>query len=163
MWVPLLRPIPRMRNGSQTPEATIRCWTGAYFNLTLLLCSNSTPTTQNARSICDMFLHIQHQDVYPHIQRPSDALNFTIQLGLMPFSTRDEGSVYNSLAHSDVVVNMIGKHYETKHIVPTRRADGTISRINYGMEEVNVTIPRMLARQAREAGVTCFIHLSGAF
>lgn len=81
----------------------------------------------------------------------------------MPFSTRDEASVHASLAQSDVVVNMIGKHYETKHIVPTRRANGKISRINFDMEEVNVTIPRMLARQAREAGATCFIHLSGPF
>ena len=55
---------------------------------------------------------------------------------------------------------MIGKHYETKHIVPTRRADGSLSRVNYGFEEVNVEIPRTLARLAREAGVKSFIHVS---
>ena len=117
------------------------------------LCNlNKRSVTQQARRMMCILIF---NALYPQ--------NFTVQLGLMPFSTRDEASVYNSLAHSDVVVNMIGKHYETKHIVPTRRANGKISRVNFDMEEVNVTIPRMLARQAREAGVTCFIHLSGAF
>ena len=79
----------------------------------------------------------------------------------MPFSTRDAKSVAATMGHSDVVVNMIGKHYLTKHIVPTRKANGKINRINYDFEEVHVTIPRLLARQARESGVTCFIHVSG--
>ena len=79
----------------------------------------------------------------------------------MNFSTRDEDSIRKSLANSDVVINLIGKHYETKHFVPTRRADGSLSRINYTLEDVNVEIPRTLARLAREAGVDTFIHVSG--
>lgn len=55
---------------------------------------------------------------------------------------------------------MIGKHYETKHIVPTRRANGQLSRINYDFEEVNVAIPRRLAKLAKKAGVETFIHVS---
>ena len=48
--------------------------------------------------------------------------------------------------YSDIVINLIGKHYETKHVVPTRRADGKISRINYTydvsvQEEVKHWIP----------------------
>merc|ERR1719453_823865 len=43
------------------------------------------------------------------------------QLGLMPFSPRDDASIMETIRSSDVVINMIGKHYETKHIVPTRR------------------------------------------
>jgi NADH dehydrogenase (ubiquinone) 1 alpha subcomplex subunit 9 len=65
-----------------------------------------------------------------------------------------------SLRSSDVVINMIGKHYETKHLVPTRRANGKLSRVNYGFEEVNVTIPATLAELAAEAGVKSFIHVS---
>ena len=79
----------------------------------------------------------------------------------MPYSTRDLDSVKATMTHSDVVINMIGKHYETKHFVPTRRANGEISRVNYDLEEVHVTIPRMLAREARKSGATCFIHMSG--
>jgi NADH dehydrogenase (ubiquinone) 1 alpha subcomplex subunit 9 len=82
------------------------------------------------------------------------------QFGKIPFSPRDHDSIRKSMKESDVVINLIGKHYETKHIVPTRRANGQLSRINYGFEEVNVTIPRTLARLAREAGVPSFIHMS---
>lgn len=82
------------------------------------------------------------------------------QLGLMPFSPRDRESIYDAVKKSDVVINLIGKHYETKHIVPTRRADGSLSRVNYDFEEVNVTIPRILAEISKEAGVESFIHVS---
>lgn len=82
------------------------------------------------------------------------------QLGLMPFSPRDRESIYDAVKKSDVVINLIGKHYETKHFVPTRRADGNLSRINYDFEEVNVTIPRILAEISKEAGVKAFIHVS---
>ena len=81
-------------------------------------------------------------------------------LGLLPFSPRDEDSIRESLRSSDIVVNLIGKHYETKHVVPTRRADGKLSRVNYSFEDCHVTIPATLARIAREAGVKSFIHVS---
>jgi len=82
------------------------------------------------------------------------------QLGLMPFSPRDRESVLESVKNSDVVINLIGKHYETKHMVPTRRADGSLSRINYDFEEVHVDIPRTIAEICTEAGVKSMIHVS---
>jgi NADH dehydrogenase (ubiquinone) 1 alpha subcomplex subunit 9 len=81
-------------------------------------------------------------------------------LGLMPFSPKDEDSVRESLKNSDIVINLIGKHYETKHIVPTRRADGKLSRVNYTFDDVHVNIPHKIATLAKEAGVKSFIHLS---
>lgn len=81
-------------------------------------------------------------------------------LGLMPFHPRDEASIAESLQHSDICVNMIGKHYETKHMVPTRRENGEISNINFSYEEVHVDIPRRLARLAKEAGIQSFVHVS---
>jgi NADH dehydrogenase (ubiquinone) 1 alpha subcomplex subunit 9 len=78
----------------------------------------------------------------------------------MNFSPRDEESIVAALKNSDIVINLIGKHYETKHIVPTRRADGSLSRINYSFEDVHVKIPRTIARLAKEAGVKSFIHMS---
>ena len=81
-------------------------------------------------------------------------------LGYKPFSPRDEESIVDSLKSSDTVINMIGKHYETKHLVPTRRANGKLSNINYNFDEVHVEIPRRLARLAREAGAETFIHMS---
>ena len=82
------------------------------------------------------------------------------QLGLMPFSPRDEASIRESMTNSDIVINLIGKHYETKHMVPTRRANGKLSRVNFDFDEVHETIPRTLARLAREAGVQSFVHVS---
>lgn len=82
------------------------------------------------------------------------------QVGMMPFSPRDEVSIYDAVKNSDLVINLIGKEYETKHLVPTRRADGTISNTNYGYEETLVTIPQTIARISREAGVKAFIHMS---
>jgi NADH dehydrogenase (ubiquinone) 1 alpha subcomplex subunit 9 len=81
-------------------------------------------------------------------------------LGLLPFSPRDEESIRESIRNSDIVVNMIGKHYETKHVIPTRRADGELSRVNFGFEEVNVDIARRLARICKEEGIKSFIHMS---
>lgn len=82
------------------------------------------------------------------------------QLGLMAFSPRDEASILESIKHSDIVINMIGKYYETKHIVPSRNAEGRLSRTNYSYEDVNVSIPRTLARLSAQAGVKSFIHVS---
>lgn len=78
----------------------------------------------------------------------------------MPYSPRDETSIMASIQNSDIVVNCIGKHYETKHLVPTRRANGKLSMVNYSFEEVNITIPQTIARLAKKAGVKAFIHVS---
>jgi dTDP-4-dehydrorhamnose reductase len=64
------------------------------------------------------------------------------------------------MRNSDVVVNFIGKHYETKHLVPTRRGDGSLSRVNFSFEDVHVTAAADLAELAKEAGVKTFIQIS---
>ena len=78
----------------------------------------------------------------------------------MPFSPKDDESIVNSLKNSDVVINLIGKYYETKHIVPTRRANGKLSRVNYTYDDVHVHIPAKIAKLAKQAGVKNFIHVS---
>lgn len=78
----------------------------------------------------------------------------------MPFSPRDRESVLESMQYSDVVINLIGKHYETKHLVPTRRSDGSLSRINYSFDDVHIKVPETIAELAKEAGVKCMIHVS---
>lgn len=78
----------------------------------------------------------------------------------MPFSPRDDDSIRNAIRDSDVVINLIGKYYETKHVVKTRRADGTLSNINYSFEDVNCSIPAKIARIAKEQNVQAFIHMS---
>jgi NADH dehydrogenase (ubiquinone) 1 alpha subcomplex subunit 9 len=78
----------------------------------------------------------------------------------MEFNGRDEDSIRASIRDADVVINLIGKYYETKHIVPTRRADGSLSNINYDFNEVHNEIPAKIARIAKEQGVRAMIHMS---
>jgi NADH dehydrogenase (ubiquinone) 1 alpha subcomplex subunit 9 len=73
---------------------------------------------------------------------------------------RDRESIRKSLQNSDIVINAIGKHYETKHAVPTRRADGTLSRVNFSFDEIHVQAAEVIAELAKEEGVKGMIHLS---
>ena len=78
----------------------------------------------------------------------------------MEFNGRDEDSIRASIRDADVVINLIGKYYETKHIVKTRRADGSLSNINFDFDEVHCEIPRKIARIAKEQGAKAMIHVS---
>ena len=49
------------------------------------------------------------------------------------------------MMHSDVVINLIGREFET---------------MNFKFEDVNIHGPRLLAKLARECGVKDFIHIS---
>eukprot|EP01038_Epipyxis_sp_PR26KG_P004571 gene4571-6444_t len=82
------------------------------------------------------------------------------QLGLIPFSPDNEESIIESIKRSDIVINFIGKHYETKHLVPTLKKNGNISFINYTFEDVNVNIPAKIAELSKKAGVKNFVHVS---
>lgn len=82
------------------------------------------------------------------------------QLGLIPFNARDRESIKDAVRHSDVVVNLIGKSYETKHVVPQRTASGKLSWTNYSFDEVHVEIAKTLAEVTKELNVERFIHVS---
>ncbi|KAF1782952.1 Coiled-coil domain-containing protein 90-like [Phytophthora cactorum] len=53
---------------------------------------------------------------------------------------------------SDIVINLIGKHYQTKHILPWW--------INYTYDDVHVDVARTIAEVAKEAGVPRMVHVS---
>jgi NADH dehydrogenase (ubiquinone) 1 alpha subcomplex subunit 9 len=67
------------------------------------------------------------------------------QVLFLPFDLRDEASIRKCMKYSNVVVNLIGRDWETK---------------NYKFDDVHVTGARDLARIARESGVERFIHMS---
>ena len=58
---------------------------------------------------------------------------------------QDEESIRKSMKYSDIVINCIGREYETR---------------NFKFKDVNVTGPATLARIAKEMGVKRFIHIS---
>ncbi|KAF8770721.1 NADH dehydrogenase [ubiquinone] 1 alpha subcomplex subunit 9, mitochondrial-like [Argiope bruennichi] len=61
------------------------------------------------------------------------------------FHLKDEESLYKAMRHSNVVINLIGKPFETP---------------NFTFEDVHVTGARNIARIARECGVQTLIHMS---
>lgn len=70
----------------------------------------------------------------------------------MPFSPKDIDSVRRAVEGSDIVINLIGKDWETSHYLPWL--------INSSFEDCNVKIPEMIAKVAVEQGATCLVHLS---
>jgi len=67
------------------------------------------------------------------------------QVLFSPYHLKDEESIRKTMKYSDVVVNCIGREYETR---------------NFKFKDVNVTGPATLARIAKEMGVKRFIHIS---
>lgn len=58
---------------------------------------------------------------------------------------QDEASIMKAIKHSDVVINMVGREWETK---------------NFKFDDVHNEGARRLARCARQAGARTFIHVS---
>ncbi|KAL4656712.1 NADH dehydrogenase ubiquinone 1 alpha subcomplex subunit 9, mitochondrial [Arapaima gigas] len=67
------------------------------------------------------------------------------QIIFLEWDARDKESIRQALAHSNVVINLVGREWETR---------------NYRFEDIHVTIPQQIARAAKEAGITKFIHVS---
>jgi len=61
------------------------------------------------------------------------------------FDIRDIESVKTAISRSNVVINLIGRNYETKY---------------FSFEDVNVKIPKMLAQLSSDMGIERFIHFS---
>ena len=80
------------------------------------------------------------------------------------YEGRDVESIEAAMEGCDVVVNMVGKRYETKKLLPTDEKGALKlvggSRINYDYEEVNVQVAERIAKAATKMGVSQFIHFS---
>ncbi|XP_003796469.1 NADH dehydrogenase [ubiquinone] 1 alpha subcomplex subunit 9, mitochondrial [Otolemur garnettii] len=67
------------------------------------------------------------------------------QLIFLEWNGRDKDSIRRAVEHSNVVINLIGRDWETK---------------NFDFEDVFVKIPQAIAQVSKEAGVEKFIHVS---
>ncbi|KAI1888538.1 hypothetical protein AGOR_G00186200 [Albula goreensis] len=67
------------------------------------------------------------------------------QIIFLEWDARNKDSIDRALAHSNVVINLVGREYETR---------------NYSFEDIYERIPQAIARATREAGITKFIHMS---
>lgn len=67
------------------------------------------------------------------------------QIQFLEWNSRDKESTRQALQHSDVVINLVGREWETR---------------NFSFEDVFVNIPKNIAQLAKEAGVEKLIHVS---
>lgn len=94
---------------------------------------------------CCMF-----QLILPYRGDHYDALRLKLvgdlgQVLFAPYDLRDEESIKKAIQYSNVVINLVGRDWETK---------------NFTFDDVHVKGARTLARLAKEAGVEKFIHVS---
>uniref|UniRef100_A0A6P8RQ63 NADH dehydrogenase [ubiquinone] 1 alpha subcomplex subunit 9, mitochondrial n=1 Tax=Geotrypetes seraphini TaxID=260995 RepID=A0A6P8RQ63_GEOSA len=67
------------------------------------------------------------------------------QLLFLEWDPRNKESIRRALEHSNVVINLVGREWETRH---------------FHFEDIYVNIPKDIAQLSREAGVNTFIHMS---
>ena len=78
------------------------------------------------------------------------------------YSSRDRASMAEVIADADVVVNLIGKYYETKKLADKKTFPYLEYKTNFSFEEANVTVPRTVAELCTEMQVDNLIHVSSA-
>ena len=67
------------------------------------------------------------------------------QIVQMDYSIRDEGAIRHAVERSNVVINLVGREWETR---------------NFSFEDVNVTFPKTLASICADVGVRRLVHVS---
>ncbi|KAM4675674.1 NADH dehydrogenase [ubiquinone] 1 alpha subcomplex subunit 9, mitochondrial [Discoglossus pictus] len=102
------------------------------------------------RYVVNRLGRVGSQVIVPHRCDPYDTMYLRPmgdlgQIIFMDWNARDKDATRRAIENSDVVINLIGREWETK---------------NFGFEDVYVNIPRDLAVISREAGVEKFIHMS---
>ncbi|CAH0558357.1 unnamed protein product [Brassicogethes aeneus] len=102
------------------------------------------------RYVCNRLGKIGSQQIIPYRDDGSEILRLKVagdlgQVLFTPFHLRDEESIEKAVKYSNVVVNLIGRDWETK---------------NFKFQDVHVDGAARLARLSKEAGVERFIHFS---
>ncbi|XP_059174175.1 NADH dehydrogenase [ubiquinone] 1 alpha subcomplex subunit 9, mitochondrial-like [Physella acuta] len=100
--------------------------------------------------VCNKLGKIGSQIIIPYRgdQTYIERLRLTGDLGqvlFFPFELRDEESIRKTVQYSNVVINLVGRQYETR---------------NYNFHDVHVAGARRLAKISKECGVEKFIHIS---
>ena len=80
----------------------------------------------------------------------------------MPFHPRDEQSIRDCIGNSDIVLNFVGKYYETKNLYLKKNYTylNMIYKISNRYQDVNIYFPERLARICNDMGVKHFLHVS---
>lgn len=78
------------------------------------------------------------------------------------YSPKDRASIQDVIADADVVVNLIGKYYESGQPVQTKSFPYVGYETNYSFEDTNIVIPQTIAEICKEMQVDHLIHVSSA-
>jgi len=78
------------------------------------------------------------------------------------YSSRDRQSMADVIADADIVINLIGKQYETRTLEDTGKFPFLHYKVNTPYAEANVDVPRTIAELCKEMQVDNLIHVSSA-
>lgn len=130
--------------------ASLKRGTGGRSSFNGIVCTVFGNTGFVGRYVCNRLGKIGTQLILPYRGDPYDSLRLKLcgdlgQVLFHPFHLHDEESIRKSIKYSNVVVNLIGRDWETK---------------NFKFDDVHVDGARTLARLCKEANVERFIHVS---
>ncbi|KAL0123306.1 hypothetical protein PUN28_005683 [Cardiocondyla obscurior] len=130
--------------------ASLKRGTGGRSSFNGIVCTLFGATGFVGRYVCNRLGKIGTQLILPYRGDMYDCMPLKLcgdlgQILFHPFHLRDEESIRKCIKYSNVVINLIGRDYETK---------------NFTFHEVHVEGARRLARLCKEANVEHFIHMS---
>lgn len=76
------------------------------------------------------------------------------------YSSKDRDSMAEVIADADIVINLIGKHYETRALANKDKFPFFEMKTNFTLEQANVDIPRTVAELCTEMQIDNLIHVS---
>ncbi|XP_053683531.1 NADH dehydrogenase [ubiquinone] 1 alpha subcomplex subunit 9, mitochondrial [Sabethes cyaneus] len=138
------------RKLKSTNLATLKRGTGGRSSFNGIVATVFGSTGFLGRYVCNKLGKIGSQLILPYRADHYEAIRLKLvgdlgQVLFHPYDLRDEESIYNAVKYSNVVINLVGRDWETK---------------NFTFKDVHVDGARRLARIAKQAGVEKFIHLS---
>lgn len=78
------------------------------------------------------------------------------------YSSRDTQSMADVIADADVVINLIGKYYDTKALEDTNKFPYLNYKVSTSIHEANVEVPAKIAELCTDMQVDNLIHVSSA-
>ncbi|TGZ54110.1 NADH dehydrogenase [ubiquinone] 1 alpha subcomplex subunit 9, mitochondrial [Temnothorax longispinosus] len=130
--------------------ASLKRGTGGRSSFNGMVCTLFGATGFVGRYVCNRLGKIGTQLVIPYRGDMYDCMRLKLcgdlgQVLFHPFHLRDDESIRKCIKYSNVVINLIGRDWETR---------------NFTFHEVHVEGARRLARLCKEANVEHFIHVS---
>ncbi|XP_058831213.1 NADH dehydrogenase [ubiquinone] 1 alpha subcomplex subunit 9, mitochondrial-like [Topomyia yanbarensis] len=138
------------RKLKSTNLATLKRGTGGRSSFNGIVATVFGSTGFLGRYVCNKLGKIGSQVIIPYRGDHYDALRLKLvgdlgQVLFHPYHLCDEESIHKAVKYSNVVINLVGRDWETK---------------NFTFQDVHVDGARRIARIAKQAGVEKFIHLS---